>query len=138
MKIFATLVVLLLVLAACGQTAPPYEPAEAETITEITTIESTTITVRVYTDLRDLIAGWQYYELQEDGRVRVSMYWGGGRAGAWAYYENQVGVFVRVEYGEAGVYDAGMGQMQRYRVVQQLIDGEMQTVEYMRERITHD
>jgi len=89
--------------------------------------------------LQEINADWQFFQLEDDGRIKVFSRSGGGIEWGIAWYEYRNGAFVLVEsedgkilFEEEGGESVPVG---KHIVIKKLINGKLQTVSDTREKV---
>jgi len=89
--------------------------------------------------LQEINGDWQFFQLDDDGRIKAFSRSGGGIEWGFAWYEYRNGMFVLVESEDGKILfeekDGEAMPVGKHIVIKKLIDGKMQTVSDTRERV---
>jgi len=89
--------------------------------------------------LQELNADWQFFDLEDDGRIKLFSRSGGGIEWEMAWYEYRNDAFVLVESEDGNILfeelDGESVPVGRHIVIKKLVNGKMRTVSDTRERV---
>jgi hypothetical protein len=85
--------------------------------------------------LQEINGEWQFFQLDDDGRIKAFSRSGGGREWGLAWYQYRNGMFVLVESEDSEILFEEGEPVGKHTVVKKLIGGKMQIVSDTRERV---